>query len=75
MITDLGLSKQISEINSNSLLLGIAAYIEPQCYKINKYKQNEKSDVYSLGVLLWEISSGKPPFSELPPFIVIMKNY
>jgi hypothetical protein len=24
---------------------------------------NEKSDVYSVGVLLWEISSGKPPFS------------
>ena len=24
---------------------------------------NEKSDIYSVGVLLWEISSGKPPFS------------
>ena len=23
---------------------------------------NEKSDVYSVGVLLWEISSGQPPF-------------
>ena len=23
---------------------------------------NEKSDVYSIGVLLWEISSGQPPF-------------
>jgi len=23
---------------------------------------NEKSDVYSVGVLLWEISSGRPPF-------------
>ncbi|RGB31986.1 hypothetical protein C1646_816949 [Rhizophagus diaphanus] len=27
-------------------------------------KLNEKSDVYSVGVLLWEISSGKPPFHE-----------
>ena len=26
------------------------------------YSLNEKSDVYSIGVLLWEISSGKPPF-------------
>ncbi|CAB4441033.1 unnamed protein product [Rhizophagus irregularis] len=25
---------------------------------------NEKSDVYSIGVLLWEISSGKSPFEE-----------
>ena len=26
------------------------------------YILNEKSDVYSVGVLLWEISSGRPPF-------------
>ena len=28
----------------------------------------KKSDIYSLGVLFWEISSGKPPFSETPIF-------
>ncbi|CAB4388560.1 unnamed protein product [Rhizophagus irregularis] len=27
------------------------------------HKYNEKSDIYSIGVLLWEISSGRPPFS------------
>jgi hypothetical protein len=27
------------------------------------YSLNEKSDVYSVGVLLWEISSDKPPFN------------
>ncbi|CAI2202124.1 10994_t:CDS:2, partial [Funneliformis geosporum] len=27
-----------------------------------QYTLNEKSDVYSVGVLLWEISSGRPPF-------------
>ncbi len=26
------------------------------------YSLNEKSDVYSIGVLLWEISGGRPPF-------------
>ena len=26
------------------------------------YSLNEKSDVYSIGVLLWELSSGKQPF-------------
>ncbi len=26
------------------------------------YKLNIKSDVYSIGILLWEISSGRPPF-------------
>src|SRR5438128_10929623 len=66
MIADLGLSKQLGEINSNSKLLGMPAYIEPQCYINSNYQQNEKSDIYSLGVLFWEISSGKSPFSDVP---------
>ncbi|GBC20869.2 kinase-like domain-containing protein [Rhizophagus irregularis DAOM 181602=DAOM 197198] len=30
------------------------------------HSNNVKSDVYSIGVLLWEISSGKPPFHGIP---------
>ncbi|PKK77197.1 hypothetical protein RhiirC2_810981, partial [Rhizophagus irregularis] len=30
------------------------------------YSLNKKSDVYSIGVLLWEISSGRPPFCDEP---------
>ena len=26
------------------------------------YSLNGKSDIYSIGMLLWEISSGQPPF-------------
>ena len=41
-------------------------YIDPQHFKQqdkNKhYKTSKKSDVYSVGVLLWEISSGQKPF-------------
>ncbi|RIA92861.1 kinase-like domain-containing protein [Glomus cerebriforme] len=65
MITDLGLSKHSAEIKSDSRLLGMPGYIEPQCYINHNYKQNEKSDIYSLGILFWEISTGKPPFSEI----------
>ena len=35
-------------------------YNDPQHLK--GQKANKKSDVYSVGVLLWEISSGKVPF-------------
>ncbi|RIB26292.1 hypothetical protein C2G38_2163676 [Gigaspora rosea] len=61
-ITDFGLSKQIDEITSNSNAHGMPAYVEPQCLVNDKYRRNMKSDVYSLGVILWEISSGRPPF-------------
>ena len=31
---------------------------------------NEKSDVYSIGVILWEISSGQPPFKGKPSHFI-----
>ena len=40
-------------------------YIDPKKFNpMQPYSLNEKSDVYSVGVLLWEISSGTPPFNE-----------
>jgi serine/threonine protein kinase len=46
-------------------------YVDPKIFnrkrnnnnnQIEVYSLNKKSDVYSIGVLLWEISSGRPPF-------------
>ncbi|GBB84214.1 hypothetical protein RclHR1_10830005 [Rhizophagus clarus] len=66
MIADFGTSKQLSESTSGSNSaangIGMIEYMEPQCFKNIKYKKTKKSDIYSLGVLLWEISSGRPPF-------------
>ncbi|KAF0420518.1 kinase-like protein [Gigaspora margarita] len=47
---------------STSIVRGMAAYIEPQCLKDQYYERDMRSDIYSLGVILWEISSGKPPY-------------
>src|ERR1700752_1366254 len=49
-------------MTSSSIVHGMPEYIEPKCFTDPKYKRNKKSDVYSLGVILWEISSGRPPF-------------
>ena len=42
-------------------------YVDPRSFNNNKnqsqnYKLTEKSDVYSIGVLMWQISSGYEPF-------------
>ncbi|GBB91174.1 hypothetical protein RclHR1_18310002 [Rhizophagus clarus] len=65
-LADFGLSKRINEASNPQLkLFGMVPYVDPKVLSNSKtLKLNEKSDVYSIGVLLWEISSGIPPFHE-----------
>jgi serine/threonine protein kinase len=67
-LADFGLSKRIEKIsNSHSKTFGLIPYIDPKSFmkSTSLYLLNEKSDVYSTGVLLWEISSGQPPFHDI----------
>ncbi|CAG8609768.1 8663_t:CDS:2 [Paraglomus occultum] len=57
-ITDFGLSGQIM---SSSMGECTAAYRDPLSFRFRSYKRGKKSDIFSLGVLLWEISSGQIP--------------
>ncbi|POG61378.1 kinase-like domain-containing protein [Rhizophagus irregularis DAOM 181602=DAOM 197198] len=73
-LADFGLSKRIEDSsNFQSKVFGMVAYIDPKIFnrgrnnnneQIKVYSLNEKSDIYSTGVLLWEISSGQPPFND-----------
>ncbi|RHZ85269.1 hypothetical protein Glove_67g72 [Diversispora epigaea] len=43
--------------------LGPIQYIDPQYLEIfSTIGKNKSSDIFSLGIILWEISSGNPPF-------------
>ncbi|POG62470.1 kinase-like domain-containing protein [Rhizophagus irregularis DAOM 181602=DAOM 197198] len=68
-LADFGLSKRIgASSNFQSKLFGMVPYVDPKSFSKRRnnnnqmFSLNEKSDVYSVGVLLWEISSGQPPF-------------
>ncbi|KAF0499938.1 kinase-like domain-containing protein [Gigaspora margarita] len=62
-ITDFGLSTSLDEKpKPRSFTYGMPAYVEPQYFKNPNYEFTKKSDIYSLGVILWEITSGKPPY-------------
>ncbi|RIB20904.1 kinase-like domain-containing protein [Gigaspora rosea] len=75
LITDFGISKQLNDTTSSSSNKGgIPAYIEPQCYlQHENVKRDQRSDIYSLGVLLWELTSGIPPFYSFPDQAIIIK--
>jgi len=68
-LADFGLSKRIEEASkSQTKIFGVIPYVDPKSFTSRKSKDyhfNEKSDIYSVGVLLWEISSGQPPFSDM----------
>ncbi|GES87994.1 kinase-like domain-containing protein [Rhizophagus clarus] len=67
-LSDFGISKKIDDPQSKSF--GMIPYIDPKSFNLQEdnrlrtYLLNEKSDIYSVGILLWEISSGNPPFRE-----------
>ncbi|POG63841.1 hypothetical protein GLOIN_2v522297 [Rhizophagus irregularis DAOM 181602=DAOM 197198] len=70
-LSDFGLSKRIeSSSNAQSKFFGIIPYVDPKKFSGRRrnrnstqiFSLNEKSDIYSVGVLFWEISSGQFPF-------------
>jgi len=61
----------LAEVSTQKDILGILPYIDPQHLEQadnNNNRPNKKSDVYSVGVLLWEISSGQKPFKSYDKF-------
>ncbi|KAF0449750.1 kinase-like protein [Gigaspora margarita] len=75
MITDFGISINETSAPLRDETHGIPAYIDSQLLDpdYNKdYKVNKKSDIYSLGVILWEISSGRLPFQSFNRYEIII---
>ncbi|RHZ83519.1 hypothetical protein Glove_91g62 [Diversispora epigaea] len=58
---DLGFCRPVNEILSSGTY-GVLPYIAPEVMNNNKYTQ--ASDIYSVGIIMWVISTGKIPFEE-----------
>jgi serine/threonine protein kinase len=62
-IIDLGLCKPISELqdsDNNNEIYGVLPYMAPEILRRNPYTQ--ASDIYSFSMIMWEFTSGIPPF-------------
>ena len=75
-ILDLGLAKfkhlHSASITQTGATIGTAEYMSPEQGK--GLWVDHRSDLYSLGVILYEIFTGAPPFSGQNPVSVIMKH-
>src|SRR5947208_13154365 len=61
-ITDLGLCGPVDE-ESSGKIYGIIPYIAPEVLQGKNH--TKESDVYSVGILMWEIFAGHPPFDDI----------
>ncbi|CAG8595563.1 17786_t:CDS:2 [Racocetra fulgida] len=61
-IADLGISKPIDELSDKNAIYGVILYIAPEVLKGERFTQ--ASDIYSFGMIIWEVISGCRPFSD-----------
>ncbi len=70
-VADFGLARAIAETTltgSGGLLLGTVAYLAPE--QVERGVSDARTDVYSAGVMLYELLTGRPPFTGDTPIAV-----
>ena len=71
-VTDFGLAKRVADetMTVAGNLLGSPAYMSPEQARGNAYKSDRRADVYSLGVILYELLVGERPFRGNPESVI-----
>ncbi len=69
-ISDFGISINKNVLNCNNRV-GTPYWMSPEV--INRQRYNEKTDIWSLGIICYELVEGEPPYSEFKPNVVMKK--
>ena len=64
VITDFGLAGVAGQIDGSDVRSGTPAYMAPE--QLSGKEVSARSDIYSLGLVLYEVFTGKRPFAEKP---------
>ena len=75
-LTDFGIAKLLEDssprLTQTDAIMGTPAYISPE--QAQALKVDQRSDIYSLGIILYEMVTGRVPFVADTPLAVILKH-
>eukprot|EP01127_Copromyxa_protea_P000423 TRINITY_DN10350_c0_g1_i1.p1 TRINITY_DN10350_c0_g1~~TRINITY_DN10350_c0_g1_i1.p1 ORF type:complete len:403 (-),score=83.51 TRINITY_DN10350_c0_g1_i1:29-1237(-) len=69
-ICDFGLSRVIDKNAPMTSSVGTVAWVAPEIINQTKKQYTEKADIYSYGVILWELITREMPFADLEAFAI-----
>lgn len=75
VILDFGIARVLestTQLTRSGMSMGTPRYMSPE--QLNAKRVDGRSDIYSLGVVLFEMLSGSPPFKGSQTMTVIMKH-
>jgi len=74
-VNDFGLAKALgseSDLTKTGIIAGTPAYMAPEQARGQSATVGPRCDIYSLGVILYEVLTGRPPFRESNPLDTIL---